>query len=378
MIVLHAAALTWGKIDGIGAAVPALIRAQHGMEGLRVALLHTGASRQPAPELGFSVFPRRGILGHPTRLVLPAPFDRPDLVVFHNTYIPFHAALARRLRRLGIPYVICPHGGMTRAAQRQKWFKKRLGNLLFFNRFVAHAQALHCLTPGEAAESDHWRRPTFVVGNGIALPDASELASPGRSAQLAIAYVGRLDMHHKGLDWLVDACGLVRAELRQRGACVQLRGPDVRRTAAKLQQRIADHQLQETVRILGPVVGDQKALLLRHSDVFLHTSRWEGHPMAVLEALAYGLPCLLTPGTNLAETVANAGAGWRVEPTPAGIAEGLRHVLRAAPCALQQAGRDARRLAEREFRWQQVAARVVEHYRRYVQDVDRPRRQAAA
>ena len=42
-------------------------------------------------------------------------------------------------------------------------------------------------------------------------------------------------------------------------------------------------------------------------DLFIHTFRFEGHPIAVLEALSYGIPCLLTPGTNMAGEVEAAG-----------------------------------------------------------------------
>jgi glycosyltransferase involved in cell wall biosynthesis len=88
--------------------------------------------------------------------------------------------------------------------------------------------------------------------------------------------------------------------------------------------------------------------------------------MAVLEALAYGLPCLLTPGTNLADDVADAGAGWNVAPNPAGIAEGLRQVLTAPRHELRQAGIRARQFAQREFHWPRIAARLVEQYRAIV------------
>ncbi|MBD2561236.1 MULTISPECIES: glycosyltransferase [Nostoc] len=76
--------------------------------------------------------------------------------------------------------------------------------------------------------------------------------------------------------------------------------------------------------------GDGSCLVLIAVLVYVrYTSRFEGHPIAVLEALSYGLPCLLTPGTNMAKEVEAAGAGWKVEPNPAAIAEGISSVLAA-------------------------------------------------
>jgi len=298
-------------------------------------------------------------------LSLPEPFDRPHLVVFHGTYIPRHAGIARRLRSLGIPYLICAHGCMTRRAQRQSRWKKRLANLLFFRRMVARARAVQCLTDGEAATTGGWNRPLFVVGNGIDLPPEDRLASPGASDKLRLVFLGRLAIHHKGLDLLIEACRHVASRLRDRGARVELYGPDYHGDVPAVNRHILRGGLGDVIRWHGPVVGPRKTEVLRHSDVFVHTSRWAGHAMAVLEAMAYGLPCLLTPGTNMADEVAAAGAGWRVEDTVASIARGLGHVLDADPQALADAGRQARRLARDRYRWDGVAQRAVEQYRRW-------------
>jgi glycosyltransferase involved in cell wall biosynthesis len=123
--------------------------------------------------------------------------------------------------------------------------------------------------------------------------------------------------------------------------------------------------LDGLVKLSGPVVGDAKAALLRRADVFLHPSRSEGHPMAVLEALAYGVPCLVTPVTNMAEEVAAAGAGWKMEPSPQGIAAGIRKAVTDGIDALQAAGEKARRLAVENYGWDKIAARSVEAYRKY-------------
>jgi len=365
MIVLHAAPIIWGKISGPSATVPALIAAQNRLPGVEAALLVTRANSQLPPQLGFPIFDRKVRLTAAGRLDLPAPFDRPDLVVFHSTYVPAHAAAAARLRKAGIPYVICPRGGMTRFARAYRPWKKRLGNRLFFNRVVSGAAALHCLTRGEAEQSSDWRRPTFVVGNGVRLPEETQLASPGRSAPLRLVFIGRLAVEYKGLDMLIEACAAIRSELLQRPARLELHGPSFRGSGKTLARRIAAARLDGLVALRGPVLGEAKRALLRQTDVFVHTSRSEGHPMAVLEALAFGIPCLLTPGTNMADEVADAGAGWKAEPTPQGIAAGLRKVMAADENCLRQAGTKARCLAAGRYGWDRVASDSLEAYRRW-------------
>ncbi len=364
MIVLHVAPITWTEIAGLTVSIPALIESLDRLDGVEAALAISAANPERPPEMEFSVFDQQIRTDDGGRLNLPAPFDRPDLVVFHSTYIPAHAVLATRLQRAAIPYVLCPRGGMTRYAQSYRWWKKGIANLLFFNKLVARAAAINCLTHGEAEASQGWNRPMFVVGNGVCMPGSTDLASPGRATALRLVFIGRLHLQYKGLDLLLQACRLLQTELRRAGAAVELYGPDCQGSAKVLAGRIAAMHLEDVVSLHGPVLGEAKTALLSQTDVFLHPSRSEGHPVAVLEALAHGVPCLLTPVTNLAEEVAAAGAGWKVEPSAEGIAAGIREVLATDRKQLQRAGAAARRLAEENYTWEEVAVRWVEEYRR--------------
>jgi glycosyltransferase involved in cell wall biosynthesis len=365
MIVLHTTPIKLGKISGVSASVLNLIKAQNARRDVDAALVARGAERDRVAEMGFPLFDRIRFRGHSGQLDLPAPFDRPDLVVFHSTYFPADARIAAKLSRAGIPYVFCPQGCITCDAQAHRKWKKKIANLLYFNRFVGDAAALHFVSPREAAMSSGWNRSVFVVSNGTQLPAASELASPGRSSPRRIVFIGRLALEHKGLDLLLDACALVRSQLRGRGVRVELYGPDHQGGQRALRRRIARLRLHELVALNGPVIGDAKASLLQQTDVFLHPSRYEGHPISLLEALAYGLPCLVTPGTNMAEEVTAAGAGWVVEPSPAGIAAGLEEVLQTDGPTLQEAGSNARQLALREYTWELAASRSLEAYRKW-------------
>jgi glycosyltransferase involved in cell wall biosynthesis len=252
---------------------------------------------------------------------------------------------------------------MTREAQRIKRLKKRIGNLLFFNRMVCHAAALHCLTEKEAEDARAWKRPTFVVGNGTILPLISELAQVGRKNKLRFVFIGRLDLYTKGLDLLLDACVVIQQELRESGVEVCLFGPDVNGSRDLIREVIAHNQMADVVHLEEPVLDEEKVKTLQSADLFIHTSRFEGHPTAVLDALSYGVPCLLTPGTNMSSEVIQFGAGWEVDPNPEAIAAGLQRAL-ALRTGLAAKGRCARTLAETRYSWDHIAQQVLAEYRK--------------
>ena len=99
----------------------------------------------------------------------PVPFNNPDIVVFHDVYHPEYIKIARNLKKYHIPYIIVPHGCLTKGAQNKKRLKKVLGNTLLFNRFIKNASALQCLSADEL-ENTKFRVKKFIGTNGVSIP----------------------------------------------------------------------------------------------------------------------------------------------------------------------------------------------------------------
>lgn len=369
--VLNIAPITGKDITGLTISVPFLTKALYQI-GVTTGLLTTTWSErysksEPYPVISIQDLPLYGAIA-----ALPEPLNKPDLIVFHSTYIPIHILLIYEAYCRKIPYVICPRGGMTRGAQRAKRWKKLAGNILFFNWMVRHAVALHCLTEQEAADVKVWNRPIFVVGNGVDLPPLETLGNPGKKTELQFVFLGRLDINHKGLDLLLEACAMIQEELRNARVKISLYGPDVAGIAGskiRLEKLINTYQVQDLVSLQGPVWGEAKRVALQNADLFLHTSRYEGHPVAVLEALSYRVPCLLTPGTNVAAEVAAAGAGWAVEPNPRAIADGMRSIV-IGRSDIPARGRAARVLVEKKYSWEQIGMQAFREYAKFFNSIE--------
>jgi hypothetical protein len=130
---------------------------------------------------------------------LPEPFNKPDLVVFHEIYYPVYLSYSRELRKRKIPYIIIPHGGLTEDAQKIKKLKKQIANPLLFNRFIYGAKAVQCLSQFEM-DATKKHNTKFVATNGIAVPKTKKASFNNEKIQLV--YIGRIAVFHKGLDIL--------------------------------------------------------------------------------------------------------------------------------------------------------------------------------
>ena len=62
--------------------------------------------------------------------------------------------------------------------------------------------------------------------------------------------------------------------------------------------------------------------------IFVLTSRFEGHPMGLIEALSYGLPSLVTTGTNMAKEIESNNAGWIAETEIESIVIAIKRLIR--------------------------------------------------
>jgi len=283
---------------------------------------------------------------------LPIPFCRPDLVVFEGMYQFGLNKCIRYIQKNKIPYIIIPRSELTKQAQKQKYLKKKVANLLYFNNFIKNALAIQYLTNSEYLDSgEKWNSNKIIIPNGINRKDV--IKSHFNETCLKLVYVGRLDLYHKGLDIMIEAISKIKNELRDNSVTIHLYGPDRNCTVAKLLKNIKENGLNDIIFINESIFGVDKERVLLDADVFFMTSRFEGHPMGLLEALSYGLPCLVTMGTNMGKEIENADAGWVAETNAESVKLILLKLLKSKE-TLQKKSKNALKLSL-EYDWDKLA-----------------------
>jgi len=116
------------------------------------------------------------------------------------------------------------------------------------------------------------------------------------------------------------------------------------------------------VDVLGPIPSERVAELYRAADALLLPSRGEGFPVAVQEAMASGLPVVMTNDPSYARYLDGAGAGVRFVPTrPGAIARTLESLVSDRE-QWAAAGAAVRRHARTAFAWEEAADRHEELY----------------
>src|SRR5262249_8035955 len=121
----------------------------------------------------------------------------------------------------------------------------------------------------------------------------------------------------------------------------------------QLRQLAAQGDRDGRVTFAGWVDGAQKHALIQRASLFALASLHENLGGSVLEALASGVPAILSADVDLANAVRQHAAGWVVQPTIESIREGLADAF-SHPAERSARGGAARILARR-FAWPGIA-----------------------
>jgi len=293
-----------------------------------------------------------------------------EVVHLHGVWDPINHHVSVLARKFNRPYVLTPHGMLDPWCLRQRWLKKRLAMWLAYRAMLDGAACLHALNRDEADLMRPLRiRPRVeVLPNGVFLEELEPLPEPGsfrqRHPELGsdpyVLFLSRLHFK-KGLDFLASSFALLLKRIPS--ARLVVAGPDGGEQA-NFEREVERLGISRRVHVIGPIWGREKFAAMIDADVFCLPSRQEGFSMAVTEALACGLPAVISRECHFPE-VEEVGAGVVTPLSAEAVAEGLTHVLadRERRHAMGVAGRG---LVRSRFTWPVIADRLLQIYQEVV------------
>ena len=297
-----------------------------------------------------------------------------DLVHVHALFSFSSWAASHAARKHGIPYIIRPLGVLNRwgLANRRpilKWFWLRCIEIPLLKR----AAAIHYTTEAESEEAraihpEIARVRSFVIPIPVDLQmsdvkgQSSEFLQkyPQAAGKKIVLFLARLD-EKKGLDLLLEAFASAKQE--HPDSLLVIAGDGRARFVNGLHQQAERYGIAEHVLWTGFLGESEKAAAFSAATIYVLPSYSENFGIAAAEALASGVPTLLSDQVAIARDAANAKAAFVV---PARVPELTRAIgqLLSDPKVREELGRNGKIAAQRLFSPARASDLLVSEYRR--------------
>ena len=283
------------------------------------------------------------------------------IVHIHGAFIPVFYNISRLLNKHNIAYVFTPHGSLTEGAMQRNTMIKKIYLHLFERRLILNAKAVQALGIMEKKYIQKVlpNAKMALIPNGQTIEDVPEFPAPSNT-HIKFGFCGRLDANHKGLDLLLNGFKLF-LETGNNGKLFLIGdGKDIN----TLKELTKELNITQQVQFYGAKYGVEKFQLLSQCDVFVHTSRMEGFPMAVLEAAAMKKPCLLSEATSVIPFIKEYNAGLALEEnSPEAIFHNMRKAAYLhAEGKTKLLGENAQKMVREVFNWDKISRQISKVY----------------
>jgi glycosyltransferase involved in cell wall biosynthesis len=336
------------------------------------------------PGIPTHLFPRRTLFGRAADYKyspeLGAWLDKNvrtfDVLHIHAVFNYSTHAAARAAMRQGVPYIVRPLGTLNESYALQQRARKKQ----YYLRWIARAEldgarALHCTSEAEAEDLRRLglRPPKVVIPHGLRVEEfdavfaersqrtaAAVSESVGGAAGKTIPQIlfyGRIH-HKKGFDLLLPALANLASRHEFR---MVVAGPGDESYIATLKAEAQRRGIASRVVWAGMFSGAERLQPFFDSDIFVLPSYNENFGIAVAEAMACGMPVIVSDQVDLCIAVHDAQAGLVVTCDTGELGTAIAKLL-DDPALRVWLGANGRRLVIQQFRWDHVAARLHRLY----------------
>ena len=250
-----------------------------------------------------------------------------DLVHAHALFSFAPIAAGHLARRAGVPYILRPLGVLAAYGVTQRRpFLKRLSLALVERRLIESASAVHFTSEAELSEAKALGLNCngVVVPLGIDVKNSMPTVRAERRGVPNLLYLSRIDPK-KNVEGLLHAVQIALS----RGAQFELNiaGSGDPNYISSLKLLSSQLKVDKHVNWLGYAEGERKHFALGTASAFVLPSYSENFGIAVVEALAAGLPCIVSRGVAISDEIQRAGAGIVIGTTPEEIAAGIEKIV---------------------------------------------------
>lgn len=279
-----------------------------------------------------------------------------DIIHNHGLWLMPNVYAYRIAYKRKVHFVVSPRGMLSAWALNHSRWQKSLVWFLIQKRALDRAACFHATAESELEEirALGFSAPVAVIPNGIDLPSEPRLPPTGKRRLLFLARIHK----KKGVNILLNAWRYL--ESRYPKWELTIAGPDDGDYLSEMKQLASALQL-EKVEFVGPIYGKQKESLLLSSDLYVLPTHSENFGMTVAEALAHGVPVVVTKGAPW-QGVEKCGCGWWIDLSEESLITCLNKALAMEEHELRSMGDRGRTWMLRQFSWPSVAEKMEGTY----------------
>jgi glycosyltransferase involved in cell wall biosynthesis len=290
-----------------------------------------------------------------------------DLAHIHALFSPVSSLAATIARTQQLPYILRPLGTLDPADLQKKRRLKQIYAAVLERSNLAGAAAIHFTSRVEATVSERFGTTTrdLIIPLGVerVLPtgEGDERSQFNFSSDRPILlFLSRIDPK-KGLDLLLPALNQLLAEGQRFHFVLAGANPQDPNYEQQIQAQIHTSALAAHTTITGFVSGQAKTALLQAADLFVLPSYYENFGIAVAEAMAAGIPVVISDRVYISDDIQQAEAGWICTCTVDSLTNTLRLALQDATTRRQR-GQQAQQYAQQHYQWQAIAQQTCWAY----------------
>lgn len=289
-------------------------------------------------------------------------------VMHLNCALPFasaprNVALALIARRTKTPYIAHLHGtfkvprGSSPTERFYRWAYRTIFDGAARILALGNPSYQSILELGDFARKTHPLMPNFI--DFRAVPDSA--LAMDRHGPLRVIFTGAL-IESKGVYTVIEVAN------RFPNARFQLVGHCSDELRANFMRRIRELDLEDRVKLLGPVANREIIRMLSDNDVFLFPSRfkYEALPYSVAEAMAVGLPVAASNVGAIPYMIDVPQGGWLADPNDVGAYVDMLTRLRDDPALMRRMGQYNKQKALCEYDYDIVIRQLCDIWRQAV------------
>jgi glycosyltransferase involved in cell wall biosynthesis len=266
--------------------------------------------------------------------------------------------IARAYRK---PYVIRSIGQLSKWSLSQSKLRKKIMLSMIEKSNLSKAVAVHVTSMSE--QNDVLRlklgTPVLLLGLGVDyIENCDELLKTESRSCIKFLFLSRLHPK-KQLEILMRALADLKDCYKHENWSLYIAGDGEQDYVLKLKSLAAELGIANRIVWMGHITGRVKEDLLKSVDWYVLPSASENFAISAVEAMAAGVPVIITNSVGVSDMVQKHGAGIIAEANTKELSQALHQAMNGPPLAMKQA---SRRLVKDHYLWSSVAKELTAFY----------------